>query len=1218
MLYRFNEHPQPGFYDKNGKLVTSSTTSVGNVRTRRPNQVTANAGFGGFGGGSVGGGVGGGSSSNAAGLGGMTEFGGGQSGATVDRYNPVRDRLEEGSIVEDWIPRDASGLDDMFMLMYHRDAYAGTVVDLISDLIWCEYDLMGVQDKEILKIYQDSLEAINVVSTMPDLTREYLVLGRSVSSMIFDKGRGIFKDLVNHDPSMIRLTPIPIKGFDPKIDLIPSPALKMFVDSNDPRDLDAKKILPPAYLDAIRKASSGGNSNRKSGMDLGNTWMSASSAQGSMGFGGMPLDPINTLFVARKVFNRDMIGTSLFTRLINFWALEKALINATMASTRRRSRSILHVKAGIDNLWEPTAQEMDNIAGMFIQADEDPVGAVVTTRTGVDATEIRQGQDFYKWSDEWQLLTEGKLRALGANDALLCLSGDTLIPTKEHGLLRIDTFGNRSVDEELSTMGRCGPDKTAKWMYSGRGKALQIKTHHGNVLRCTPGHRILVLSGNDLVWKMAKELNTDDVLCLNKQECLRDSKLPLELTTVAKKKCVYSHNGSIVEPKFVTPDLAYIIGMLVSKGRIGRHRLRVSDTNLSILEGVKHRIHSVFGSDVKVTISPKAGKGRIDKNGTVWKTVKQVHELCVWSMVVCDYLKQMGLTVSPGKTSKRKTVPWAILQSDANSQLSYLAAYIDGDGTVKRDGSEIRIRSSSPQLLLQTQAILFAHGVDSLVRNNYLQMTYGNSASMSQKLVEFSLSGKFDNVVGPEFPDREHGINTDGIKKLLRDRFVGKIANVSVFRNDQNGQVLTNRFSKKSLDRWDHLTYRSFEAGEYDDILLDLEKISASEYHKVLILLSKKFKYTQVAEIKSLEEEVDLYDIQMVADPSFTANGIIVHNSGDATYSNQESARLFFMEKAVNLRKVLTNRTFSNRLFPLIARIHGFVKRTPAELSHRVRTTKLTQHEALSIPNSDLIIPEIRWRKQLLNNFDEKKLEILEKMDEKGVPVTLRDWASAGDINIDSQTASLATDTELRQRVAKWKASFSEEGSEREARLEFLNSLKTLSHAKLNQVLGSTENHLGPLNQYIFWDREGQLGGLKAKELTAFLSTIDPSTNSVQILKDKVALTIALERHFKDTVLAQIAHYLIYRTDFTPIIPTLEEEAQNRLEEAIQASIDQYKDNGSLYQLFKVVERELKTINSLGHGKREEALAKLEKTVGKMPKREPLANNDPGLYAGKG
>jgi len=226
-MFKFNSHPAPGFYP-DGKMVTEKTTSTGSIHPKRKIITTANlSGFGGgagAGAGGAGGGFGGGFGGGGAGGGGdggFGAFGGGQSAADVDRYNPIRDRLDEGSVVEDWIPRDASGLDEMFRLMYHRDHIAGVVVDLIADLIWSDFELTGIEDPVIRNLYEDSMNAIDVIATLPDITREFLVLGRTVSSMIFDKSRGIFKDVVSHDPSFVRLTPIPIKGFDPKIDLIP-------------------------------------------------------------------------------------------------------------------------------------------------------------------------------------------------------------------------------------------------------------------------------------------------------------------------------------------------------------------------------------------------------------------------------------------------------------------------------------------------------------------------------------------------------------------------------------------------------------------------------------------------------------------------------------------------------------------------------------------------------------------------------------------------------------------------------------------------------------------------------------------------------------------------------------------------------------------------------------------------------------------------------------
>jgi hypothetical protein len=754
-LYKFNSHPAPGFH-ADGSFVVQDTRSPISLKTRTPNKVTADfcggggGGYGSGGGGGVGGfyssgtGVGGGSGgsydSGSSGIG----FSGGQSSANVDSYNPVRDRLEEGSIVEDWIPRDASGLDEMFKLMYNRDHLAGVMVDLLAEMIWSDFDLVGIQDPVIRNIYQETMGAIDIVTTGPELTREYMVLGRSISSMIFDKDRGIFDDIISHDPSFVRLTPIPIKGFDPKIDLIPSPSLRQFVESVDPRDMDVRKILPASFVDAIRAA--GGKAGARG---FGGSQSLLGGRDSSSGGGGIPLDPINTLFLPRRSFGHDNIGTSFYTRLITFWALEKALINASVASARRRVRSVLHIKCGIDNLWEPSAQEMDNIAGMFIQADEDPIGAVVCTRTGVDTSEIRAGQDFYKWADEWGMLNEGKMRAMGANEALL---------------------------------------------------------------------------------------------------------------------------------------------------------------------------------------------------------------------------------------------------------------------------------------------------------------------------------------------------------------------------------------------------------------------------------------------------------------------------SAEATYSNQETAKLFFMEKVVRLRETLTARIFYNKLFPLVARIHGFKKRTQAQLDHRIRVegsdtvdNKLTQRQSLEIPFNQLIMPTISWHKSLVNEVNTAKLDVYEKLEEKGVPIHLRDWAGAGGVDLDDQMSGLETDADVRQQVAKWKSTYEStetEQAEDSAKLEFVKSLRNLAHSNLKTVLGSAVQNLGPLASFIFWDRKGMFGPVTANEVVSFLDGIKPDDNSCKALFDDVSLKHRLFTNFQNPVKMEIGHYLIYRSGLTPLKPSLSRETISIISTVIKDSLDQYGTHGSVYQLAKIAEKELNLVAALS----EERLIPLKKNMGSKVK----------------
>lgn len=53
------------------------------------------------------------------------------------------------------------------------------------------------------------------------------------------------------------------------------------------------------------------------------------------------------------------------------------------------SGHILHVKAGIRNVWDPTDEEMDTLAALFLQALEDPKGGIVVTREGVTAKVLK-------------------------------------------------------------------------------------------------------------------------------------------------------------------------------------------------------------------------------------------------------------------------------------------------------------------------------------------------------------------------------------------------------------------------------------------------------------------------------------------------------------------------------------------------------------------------------------------------------------------------------------------------------------------------------------------------------------------------------------------------------------------------------------------------------------------------------------------------------------
>lgn len=341
----------------------------------------------------------------AAGIPGMSSFGFGSStsstnsfntygssgrGASQSRYNPVFDDLSEGTIIEQFMPTDPRRLHRIWRRIYLEDPVAGPAIELYKELPWSDFQLTGIDDRHIEQLYTDALNAINIVSLLPELSAEFLVMGKIIGHLHMDDAKGYPTRLIIHDPDWIRVSPTPIPGFPPKLDIIPTPDMKAWANSTDERDLESQTQVD---------------------------WLVQLIKQGKE----IPLPNENSFYIPRKTSPYDSIGASVYTRIIMFVAYEKALVNATIATAKRRMSRIRHITAGIDGEWTPSKEELDDIADYFMRADEDPVGAIVVTRTGINANEVGGGtpQDILRISEESPFLSSGKLNSLGVNEAFI-------------------------------------------------------------------------------------------------------------------------------------------------------------------------------------------------------------------------------------------------------------------------------------------------------------------------------------------------------------------------------------------------------------------------------------------------------------------------------------------------------------------------------------------------------------------------------------------------------------------------------------------------------------------------------------------------------------------------------------------------------------------------------------------------------------------------------
>ena len=136
--------------------------------------------------------------------------------------------------------------------------------------------------------------------------------------------------------------------------------------------------------------------------------------------------------------------------------------------------------------------------------------------------------------------------------------------------------------------------------------------------------------------------------------------------------------------------------------------------------------------------------------------------------------------------------------------------------------------------------------------------------------------------------------------------------------------------------------------------------------------------------------------------------------SGDASYSTAEVAMSVFTENMAAYREFLTHRIFRDKLFPLIAVANDMYVDKDAAAKERTLTAVLRNMSN----HRNLRIPEIRWHKNL-DNHDPSVMEALNSLGDKGIPVPLKMWAAAANVDMGMLLGNLEEDASIREAIEK-------------------------------------------------------------------------------------------------------------------------------------------------------------------------------------------------------
>jgi DNA polymerase I-like protein with 3'-5' exonuclease and polymerase domains len=456
-----------------------------------------------------------------------------------------------------------------------------------------------------------------------------------------------------------------------------------------------------------------------------------------------------------------------------------------------------------------------------------------------------------------------------------CVSGDTLIAT-DRGLVRIDSLGKSGVERmSVSTMTHGGAAKTSHWKNSGTAKCLVIKTELGNSITVTSDHRVAVWddSSGELSWKEAKNITIEDVLVLAPKGVLRKSKLQLSWP-----KSVLHRNAKPLArlPKAMTPDLSWLIGCLVSEGSIGSYPsgkfVTFSNSDLSLVQRFVQIFQKVFGEPLSI------GRSDHDKvrsiNGVLTSYSKPHYGVRLSSMHLIQVLKHLGLYVDTGRVdnkiaSWRKLIPWSVLESDGESQLAFLSAYLECDGNVENRSGVLRWFSVSGTLIDQMRTLLNAHGVFPVTGSwktvQALTLTGADSAAIWPKLAPYMVTKRLTVA--------KRRANSGVPAKYWSDLIASRLSNRGRNATTDTGKIVsmsgrTNYFGKiKSLSQVlikEHQNY--------------LRRISVDGHNKLCKVAKANYRFSRVVSITPGGLQ-PVFDLTMTGNnPSFVANGVIVHN----------------------------------------------------------------------------------------------------------------------------------------------------------------------------------------------------------------------------------------------------------------------------------------------------------------------------------------------------
>lgn len=500
-----------------------------------------------------------------------------------------------------------------------------------------------------------------------------------------------------------------------------------------------------------------------------------------------------------------------------------------------------------------------------------------------------------------------------------CVDGSTLLPTST-GLHTVESLYPGNPHEKTVTLHNGKSWKNA--CFGGRiryGKSITITPQKGTELKCSPGHKLLVLREDFTIgYKEAGKLQIDDYVLLRPSGCVVQKQYQITGYTFdpqrffgvfewrdldGKSECSICgirsanltshvknmHNSLVTQtwtpyqryerhkklmrqelsvPETVCPKLGYIIGFLLSDGAIRKGSIEFYNQDQTLINRVKRCMLDVFGL---TTVEINSGLNK---------------ELRYFDVRLVDFFHYLGIY---GK-SYQKTVPDCILQSPEPVINAFLSAYLDADGCcssyfIKSEDAwhhQVLYTSTSRDMLIKIQTLLFhTYGLLGSLMSIQHPTTGYNARPIYNLVFTSSTATQFKTIL-------KKSVKVTRLRgRSRKSRTVIPFAS-SMFKKltkDTNGWYETKDGKKRyTFDsvrtRWGRTIESVVDNPEPLTWLETINNPVALQIKKTLLSLVKN--RLVPVRIKAIQDSgnIPLYDVTMVdsGQPSYISGSFVSHN----------------------------------------------------------------------------------------------------------------------------------------------------------------------------------------------------------------------------------------------------------------------------------------------------------------------------------------------------